>query len=155
MYRRLSRDVTAAELLVMTESGMTNQDIADSLDVSYQTVFRMIGKQPKELHGTGKPRPKKGLGKFDYGEVEKKVENKVEYEPCLSVENKTLDLAGLVATYNISIKEKSVVVSLPDDEHEGNNVSFKIDFDSIDIFNKEISAINRKISDLSVGIEMW
>lgn len=151
MYRRLSRDVTAAELPVLRESGMTNQDIADSLDVSYQTVIRMIGKQPKELHGTGKPRPKKGLGKFDYGEVEKKVE----YEPCLSVENKTIDLAGLVATYNISIKEKSVVVSLLSDEQEGKNVSFKIDFDSIDIFNKEISAINRKISDLSVGIEMW
>lgn len=137
----------------MRESGMTNQDIADSLDVSYKTVFKLIGKQPKELRGTGRPRPKKAIGVFDYGEKSKEIE----YEPCLSVENKTISLIGLTASYEMLIKEKILIVSIQNDtnKEENKDIKFKIDFESIDTFCKEISAINRKVSDLSIGLEMW
>ena len=43
MYSKVS--VTAAEMRTMRENGMSNHDIARSLDVSYQTVLRYIGKQ--------------------------------------------------------------------------------------------------------------
>lgn len=49
MYRKVC--VTPAEMLTMREEGMSNHDIAKSLDVSYQTVVRYIGKQGKRIGG--------------------------------------------------------------------------------------------------------
>ena len=37
--------VTAAEMLELRKQGMSNHDIAKSLDISYPTVIRYIGKQ--------------------------------------------------------------------------------------------------------------
>ena len=37
--------VTAAEMLELRDQGLSNHDIAKSLDISYQTVIRYIGKQ--------------------------------------------------------------------------------------------------------------
>jgi transposase len=37
--------VTASEMRTMREEGMSNRDIANALDISYQTVVRYIGKQ--------------------------------------------------------------------------------------------------------------
>lgn len=37
--------VTPSEMRTMRENGMSNHDIAKSLDISYQTVLRYIGKQ--------------------------------------------------------------------------------------------------------------
>lgn len=41
--------VTPAEMLVLREQGMSNRDIAASLDVSVQTVQRYIGNQGKRM----------------------------------------------------------------------------------------------------------
>lgn len=38
-------DVTAAEMLTLREEGLSNHDIAKSLDISEQTVRRYIGAQ--------------------------------------------------------------------------------------------------------------
>lgn len=46
MKKRLSREVTIQEMLSMREQGMTNSDIAASLECHYQTVLKYIGKQP-------------------------------------------------------------------------------------------------------------
>ena len=46
MKGKLIDDVSIAEMQKMREAGMTNQDIANALDVSYQSVYRYIGKQP-------------------------------------------------------------------------------------------------------------
>lgn len=43
MYRKIH--VTAAEMLEMREQGMSNHDIAKSLDISPETVRRYIGQQ--------------------------------------------------------------------------------------------------------------
>ena len=41
--------VTASEMLALREQGMSNHDIAKSLDVSYNTVVRYIGNQGKRM----------------------------------------------------------------------------------------------------------
>ena len=38
-------DVTVGEILTLREQGLSNRDIARSLDISVQTVRRYIGKQ--------------------------------------------------------------------------------------------------------------
>jgi predicted transcriptional regulator len=44
-------DVTAAEMLQLREQGMSNHDIAASLDISVATVRRYIGKQDGHMEG--------------------------------------------------------------------------------------------------------
>ena len=52
MYARpkLTDSVSVSELLTMREKGMSNKEIAKSLDVSPATIYAYIGKQPPELH---------------------------------------------------------------------------------------------------------
>ena len=44
----LLADVSMAELHQLREDGMTNREIAEHLDVSYATIYRYLGKQPKK-----------------------------------------------------------------------------------------------------------
>ena len=43
--------VTAQEMLQLREQGMSNHDIAKSLDISYATVVRYIGRQDGHMEG--------------------------------------------------------------------------------------------------------
>ena len=52
MRRKTIQDITVAEMKKMRESGMTNQEIAASLEISYKSVLRHIGPQPSEYRGT-------------------------------------------------------------------------------------------------------
>lgn len=47
MKRRI--DISAEEMLAMREDGMSNHDIAASLDISVVTVRRYIGKQGRRV----------------------------------------------------------------------------------------------------------
>jgi transposase len=47
MYRKIY--VTASEMLEMRKQGMSNHDIAKSLDISVHTVLRYIGKQGERM----------------------------------------------------------------------------------------------------------
>lgn len=53
--------VTASEMLKMREEGMSNRDIANSLDISYGTVVKYIGKQGGRMESLEafKDKPKK------------------------------------------------------------------------------------------------
>lgn len=44
-------DVTAGEMLALREQGMSNHDIAASLDISIATVRRYIGRQDGRMEG--------------------------------------------------------------------------------------------------------
>lgn len=46
-YRRLSMDVSTSEMLRLREEGMSNRQIAAQLDVSYNTILKYIGKEPR------------------------------------------------------------------------------------------------------------
>lgn len=47
--RKLIDEVSIQELLQMREDGMSNKEIAKNLDVTYATVYALIGKQPAEM----------------------------------------------------------------------------------------------------------
>lgn len=49
MYRKI--DVSASEMMTLREQGLSNHDIAKSLDVSPETVRRYIGKQCGRMEG--------------------------------------------------------------------------------------------------------
>ena len=49
MRAKLTDTISVAELQKMRDTGMSNREIAESLDVSYQTICRYLGKAPKEL----------------------------------------------------------------------------------------------------------
>lgn len=53
--------VTPSEMRTMRENGMSNHDIAKSLDISYQTVLRYIGQQDGHMqsYDAFKDNPKK------------------------------------------------------------------------------------------------
>lgn len=62
MYRKIH--VTASEMLEMRKQGMSNHDIAKSLDISIATVKRYIGAQGRRMEryaafADPKPEPKK------------------------------------------------------------------------------------------------
>lgn len=49
MKTSLSHDISRSELLTMREMGMTNAEIARSLDTTPATIIRYIGLQPAGL----------------------------------------------------------------------------------------------------------
>lgn len=51
MPRAITNEISYAEMLQMRQDGMSNQEIAKSLDISYNTVLRYIGRQPKNVDG--------------------------------------------------------------------------------------------------------
>lgn len=67
-------DVTAGEMLALREQGMSNHDIAASLDISIATVRRYIGKQGGRMEG---------YAAFKNTPPRKKMEKKTETMPMI------------------------------------------------------------------------
>lgn len=75
--------ITASEMLTMRESGMSNRDIAKSLDISYATVVNYIGKQGRRMEGLAAFKdapPKKEEAKEEVKPVIPKYEPKIASE---------------------------------------------------------------------------
>ena len=139
------KDVGIGELLRMREEGMSNQEIADSLDVGYQTILRLIGKQPA---GTRKSCPDRTpRRKVTHSETARPTQD-VSAQACLVVQDRTVMLKGTFAAYEIPVRKKCVEISC-----EHGNVS--VPFDKLDDFVAELSAIRRRLDGLRVENEMW
>lgn len=150
----LHKDISVQELLHMREEGMTNMDIAKSLDVSYATIYRMIGSQPKELR---KQREDDGdavvvsrrrvMVSYKNPNVVQSVQDEAEEEPeaCLVVGDRIIRAGGTFATYDISTSESSIDIS--------GKLSLK--FDELDTFISELTAIKRQLPALKSSNEMW
>lgn len=143
MSRSLIQDVSISELEQMRENGMTNQEIADAIGVSYQTIRKLIGRQPPGLRKPG------GYHRPDFVQSEQKEEPPA----TLIVEDRALKLAGLYASYKIMVKNKLINVIL--DTSEGVSPAMEIPFDQIDTFIQELQAIQRHVKGMIVGNEMW
>lgn len=140
--RTLLKDISKSELEHMREGGMTNQDIANALDISISTVYRMIGAQG----GT-----RRGKHTYETPVIEAPAPKaKDEHEAALVVEDRTISLAGLFAGYKVKVKSKEVVVFVEDDVD-----ALVVPFDQVKCFADELSAISRHIEGLRVGNEMW
>ena len=143
-------DVTIDELLHMREQGMTNRQIAEMLDVGYETVKRYIGKQPK---GVRKPRECKEV------EQPKETASAPAASACLVVQNREIELCSANGNrYTIDCKQKQILICA---EMLGEN-SGLITFDElngliskVDEFRAELQAIASKIGALTMQNEMW
>lgn len=72
MRRKIN--VTASEMLELRKQGMSNHDIAKSLDIAYGTVVRYIGKQGRRMEG---------LEAFKDAPTPKKEDAKAEVKPVI------------------------------------------------------------------------
>lgn len=55
------KDIDKTALLSMRDSGMTNQEIADSIGCCYATVSRILGKQPPGMRKSRAPKEVKKI----------------------------------------------------------------------------------------------
>lgn len=136
----LLREVSQGELTQMRDSGMSNYEIAKSLDVSYATVLRLIGKQPSGM--------RKQMTKRTDVAVISALPNDTSPEPCLSVAGKSLSLTGDFAQYFLDLANDQLTIKA--DEHLLN-----MGLDKIGALINELSAIQRKLPLINASNEMW
>ena len=142
MGKSLLKEVSREELLTMRESGMTNRDIANSLDVSIATIYRHIGAQPPGLRR-----------RYEYESPalpDNQTQREEFDEAALVVEDRRLSLAGLFAGYKVNIKAKEVVVFVEDGVD-----ALVVPFDQVENFANELRALSKHVKDLRVGNEVW
>lgn len=136
--KNLMDEISVSELLQMREEGMSNQEIADALDVSYYTIVKYIGGAPKSVR---KPR--------EFHEDVAKKEAPPEVAPaCLVIQNKQIELHGVMGVYVVDCKKKTVLAQFGE-------TMLDIAFDKLGDVIGELQAIKRKTSELIVENEMW
>lgn len=134
------KDMSKPELLSMREQGMSNAEIAKSLDVSYTTVLNLIGKQPK---GVRKPYVRGAVMKRE----EPELEDRTAY---LMVEKSDLYVTGAVARYRLHPDRD--YVSIIDEDYEE---IYKLEADKLETFIRELQAIARNIENSKQTLTMW
>lgn len=151
MYRRkIMDDVTVAEMQKLREQGMSNQEIADSLECSYNSVVRFIGKQPKELRK--KPERKREPMQTREWEI---TQNGVRPMPLpdldepliparLVVENHRTELVS--ANHRYAVDHKQATVEIDD--------VMILSAEELGDFIEELKAIQRKLNG-SFQLEAW
>ena len=137
----LVREVSPSELLHMREDGMSNQEIANALDVSYQTVLRVIGKQPSNLR---KPAVRNFAAPMNAAPIHEKEEP----EACLAVLSRNVSLMGNLAEYSLDCAEDILTMKVG----EG---TVCVPFQKIGLLINELAAIQRNIPRVKIGNEMW
>lgn len=155
MRKKLLDDVSVNELLEFRNEGYTNSQIAEMLDVYYQTVYSIIGKMPDEMIAKAKREAAKigGYARWEKKEpaegnkqmkgAEQKMENT--NSACLVVVNRKETLQGTIGLYEVDCEKKKVTMR-PVEE---------INFENLNDYINELQAISRKIDQMSVGNEMW
>lgn len=68
--RGILKDIDKTALLSMRDSGMTNQEIADSIGCCYATICKILGKQPP---GMRKPRTSKEVKRIQMDTPRKRM----------------------------------------------------------------------------------
>lgn len=138
MYRKLTSDIDLETLYSMRRQGMNNQEIADALGVSLNTVYRHIGKQPAELRKSGirakavsQPQPED------------------EFPACLAVTNLTYTLQGIRLVYDVDLSDRTLYISNSEDSE------FRLALDELNDVISELRCIARRAEDLKLENEMW
>lgn len=137
MKRSIMESVSVREMQEMRDNeGMTNNEIAEALDVSYMTVYKYIGAQPK------------GLRKARKVLQDRRSIKEGPAPACLVLQNRHIELHGVVGVYGIDCKAQSVHITY-------NGHDMWILFDKLGTFIDELKTIHRKIDFLAVTKDMW
>lgn len=138
MYRKLTSDIDLETLYSMRRQGMNNQEIADALGVSLNTVYRHIGKQPAELR-------KGGIRAKAVSQPQPEDESSA----CLAVANRILILESMQNRYEVNLKNR--MLRICSDPDRGVCVAL----DGIEEFIDELRCIARRSENLKLENEMW
>ena len=159
MRAKLSRSVSANEMREMRRLGMTNKQIADSLEISPTTVYRYIGKRSQDIEWTSlqkqptidytaaqvaKREPEEDTKEEVKADTkaEAKEEAKIEEEGSkvleLVREVKIIDLRGALCTYHVD--QRTGDVELGSDREES-IVYGMVSGDMLTRFIEELSEI--------------
>lgn len=140
MKWKLTDEVSVAELQQMRDNGMTNREIAESLDVGYSTVCRYLGKQPKGLRKA----PERKWEFTQHGVQQSHDEPLVPAR--LLVDNQITELSSEFHHYVVDHKTGMVEVD--------NVMTLK--YEDIDPFIAELTAIRKKLGEsLGVTLKVW
>ena len=144
--RKLSKDVDMTTLYSMRDQGMSNQEIADTLGVSYMTILRYIGKNPNRAKRSTSvrkanptnPDPVVSTKKYDQPDIVK--------EAALVSGDILYSMQGSVGTYEINPKEKTIRICKD-----------RITYDELDTVITELSRIrdNLQNKDVSYRLIVW
>ena len=135
---KLTDEISIPELLKMRESGMSNSEIAESLDVSYKTICNYLGK--------GGPRRQTGRAPH----VQERAPMKDEpVEACLKMEPSEIRLTGAYGKYAFAPDGDSISVIIDGDYF------FSVPRDQLSTFIRELQAIERNIGKVKTQLEVW
>lgn len=90
MAKSLLKEVSLQELQEMREQGMSNYQIAESLNCGYSTICRYLGRNPENLRTYGKQR-----------ENPHKLEEPQEPTPLLQTISRTVEMEGKNNCYTL------------------------------------------------------
>lgn len=147
--RSVLKDVSISELMTMREQGMSNQEIANALGVTYQSILRLIGKQPKEVRRERSFTPEVN----SHSSVPRNAEIlKPEEEilpASLVMAERSFVLQGEIGRYEIDTYAQAVRISVAD---QG---AFSIPIQDVRVLHSELSAILRNQEKLKFSVEAW
>ena len=135
---KLTDEISIPELLKMRESGMSNSEIAESLDVGYSTICHYLGK--------GGPRRKTVRPAITPTREDAKDEP---VEACLKMEPSEIRLTGAYGKYEFAPDGDSISVIIDGDYF------FSVPRDQLSTFIRELQAIERNIGKVKTQLEVW
>lgn len=158
--RKLLADIDKTQLLRMRDEGMSNEEIALRVGCGYQTIYRAIGKQPKEITSRRQSESHvmiAGTARTSEGgyTVERKAPSLMPQreekpvEAVLVVKKAPLRLHGACFDYTLDERRKTVEV-----ETEEGRVLLIMETDKLGRFIEELQAI-RKNMDKAQMAPFW
>ena len=136
----LLKSVSIDEMLYMREQGMSNQEIAESLEVTAPTIYHYIGRNPKNM-----PRRHKMI---EESSAPRTVQQEEVIPACLLMENRKINLIGQTHEYEVNEKDMSVRIKRTGD------MPFVMKIEDLDDFISELQAIKRHVNK-PMTMEAW
>lgn len=154
MRKKLTETVSIHELEQMYDSKMSIADIAKSCDTTYQTVWRYLKDYIKDHPNNQRggrcaariPSPRRALN--DEACEMQRFAEKNSANACLVVENKLINLEGVVGKYMVDAKSKTIVCQI-------GGATFDLQPDAIPGLVEELKALGRNVGQIAAGCEMW
>lgn len=163
MRKSLLDEVSMQELQQYRADGYTNAEIAEMLDVTRNTINRLLGKMPPELVSKAKKQawatrtngPKPATKPLRINSLEtlpKATPEPVEESPVTMLTlNEIITVSGMTRKYTIDRSAETVML----ESTEGSG-DMLLRYEDIDTLIIELRMIRRKMGDsIKVGIEPW
>lgn len=143
----LLKQVSIPELQYMRDEGLSNKEIASRLGVSVSSIYRLIGKQPKEIDG----RRNNGKVLAESSEWDGIIPDDTALSDSMKVKNHVVSIEGKSWNYKVTIEpgepEKKFSISIL---RHGDTFGTHLEVlgEEVNDFLREISTISSQFSKL-------